>query len=179
MNISEVKTSTKIGDFSLLSRKKNKITLNYRLSGTSLTNDAPRVYLITQNNIIKKIGGSSSKGGIKATMNFYINAMTGSPGRPRFIIHLLIAEALAQGSNVSLHMITSPKVLSRVNGLFGSTKMKISSFQEMEALCKSDYYSKEKKYPDWNFKENNKSHPAKLEAQFMMYHKDRLKNKII
>src|SRR3989344_6660230 len=153
MNIKKVKTATKIGNFFLRSGHRNKIDLNYlpSLSRKFLTDDAARIYLVVQNGIIKKIGGSASKGGIKATMSFYVGAMTGSPGVPRFIGHLLIEKALRKKSKVELYMITSPKPLARVSGLFGYKKVPIASFKEMEDLCKSDYIAKEGRYPDWNF----------------------------
>ena len=176
MNIKEVKTAIKIGDFILRQNHKNKIDIRYlsNIDKKILTDNSARIYLITQNEIIKKIGGSIQKGGIKGTVNFYTGAMTGSPGRPRFILHLLIEEALKNGSRVMLYMITSPKTLAMVNGLFGAKKMKIASFKEMEDLCKSDYYSREKKYPDWNFQENHQPYPPELEKKFMTYHRKRL-----
>jgi len=103
--------------------------------------------------------------------------MTGSPGVPRFVTHLLIEEALKKGSKVKLFMITSPKTLARVNGLFGSKKVKIASFKEMENLCKSDYYSKEGRYPDWNFQENRQPYPTKLAKKHVLYHQKRLSKK--
>ncbi len=179
MNIKEVKTAIKIGDFVLKNNHRNKIDIKYlpNLDKKILIDDSARIYLIVQNGIIKKIGGSTSRGGIKATMMFYISAMTGSPGVPRFVIHLLIAEALNQRSKVELYMITSPKTLAKINGLFGSKEVEIASFKEMEDLCKSDYFSREKKYPDWNFQENNKPYPPKLAKQHVLYHQKRLKNK--
>jgi len=93
MNIKKVKTAIKIGDFVLRNdNTPNKINIEYlpNLGKDILEDDSARIYLIVVDGIIKKIGGSSSKGGIKATMSFYVNAMQGSPGRPRFIIHLLI-----------------------------------------------------------------------------------------
>ena len=59
-----------------------------------LNDDIARIYLFVVDRIIKKIGGSAGKGGIKSTMSFYVSSMTGSPGVPRFVIHLLIAEEL-------------------------------------------------------------------------------------
>ena len=157
MHIKDVKTAIKIGDFVLRKNGRNKIDIKYLpdLDNKILTDDSARIYLIVQDGIIKKIGGSTSKGGIKTTMIFYTSAMTGSPGVARFVVHLLIKQALMNKSKVELLMITSPKVLAKVSGLFGYKKVKIASFKEMEDLCKSDYYSKEKKYPDWNFQENN------------------------
>ncbi len=179
MNIKDVKTAIKIGDFVLRQNHRNKIDIKYspNLDKKILTDDSARIYLITQDMIIKKIGGSIQKKGIKGTLSFYIGAMTGSPGRPRFILHLLIEEALRSRSKLALYMITSPKKLAEVNGLFKSKKMKIASFKEMEDFCKSDYYSREEKYPDWNFQENRQPYPSELERKFMAYHRRRLRKK--
>lgn len=177
MNIKEVKTAKKIGNFILRNNHKNKINIEYlsEIDKKLLTDDSARVYLIVQDGIIKKIGGSACKGGIKNTISFYINAMTGSPGVPRFVLHLLIEEALRKKSIVELYMITSPKTLAKINGLFGSKKVLIASFKEMEDLCKKDYFYQEKKYPDWNYQENNESYPQRLAKKHNNYHKKRIK----
>ena len=179
MNIDKVKTAIKIGDFVLRENSPNKITINYNLDLDKkiLIDDSARVYLIVQDGLIKKIGGSAQKGGIVKTMSFYVGAMSGSPGVPRFVLHLLIEMALRNKSRVELYMITSPKTMATVNGLFGPKKMKIASFKEMENLCKSDYHSKEGCYPDWNFQENNDPYPPNLARQHNLYHKKRLKKK--
>ena len=174
MNIKDVKTAVKVGRFVLKQNHRNLITIEYILGNKELRDNAARVYLITQNGIIKKIGGSASKGGIKATMSFYVGAMTGSPGVPRFIGHLLIEKALRKKSKVELYMITSPKTLARVSGLFGYKKVPIASFKEMEDLCKSDYIAKEGRYPDWNFQENNDPYPGDLAQKHNLYHQHRL-----
>lgn len=125
MNIKEVKTAAKMGDFRLRDDgNRNKITIDYlsNVPKDALNDDRARVYLFVVDGIIKKIGGSSGKGGIKNTMNFYVSAMTGSPGVPRFVLHLLIAETLKRNERVELYMITSPKIPATVNGLFGSKK---------------------------------------------------------
>ena len=179
MDIKEVKTAIKVGDFVLKENHRNKIDIKYlpTISQKTLTDDTPRVYLFVVDGIIKKIGGSSGKGGIKSTMNFYVSAMTGSPGVPRFVIHLLIAEALQKKSKVELYMITSPKTMATIRGLFGEKKVEIASFKEMEDLCKSDYYSREKRYPDWNFQENHEPYPPELARQHVLYHQKRLDKK--
>ncbi|HDQ23166.1 MAG TPA: restriction endonuclease [Candidatus Uhrbacteria bacterium] len=81
MNIKDVKTATKVGDFVLKKGNRNKIGFQYSsdLDKKALSDDSARIYLITQDGIIKKIGGSIQKGGIKGTISFYIGAMTGSP----------------------------------------------------------------------------------------------------
>lgn len=181
MNIKDVKTAIKIGDFKLRRNHKNKIDIKYlpNLGNKILTDDSARIYLIVQDGVIKKIGGSASKGGIKATMTPHISAMTGSPGVPRFVAHLLIEKALRNKSKVELFIITSPKTLAKVSGLFGYKKVEIASFKEMENLCKSDYYSREKKYPDWNFQENRQPYPSELARKHNLYHRKRLRKKSI
>jgi hypothetical protein len=178
MQIASVTTAKKIADFSLLKNSKQKITISYLkdLDNKYLTDNAPRIYLIVSNGEIKKIGGSAQQGGIKGTMNFYVNALSGSPGVPRFVIHHLIAEELTENKKVELFMITSPPVKAKINGLFGSHVLMVSSFKEMENICKTDYFNLEKKYPDWNFQENRQPYPNNLAKLHNKFHNDRLSN---
>ena len=112
MNISEAKTAIKIGYFTLKENHRNKIDINYlpNINKDVLLDESPRIYLFVQDGIIRKIGGSAGKGGIKATISFYVTSMTRSPGVPRFIIHRLIERALRNKSKVELYIITSPRV---------------------------------------------------------------------
>ena len=181
MNIKDIKTAIKIADFVLRKNHRNKIDIRYlpNIDKKILTDNSARIYLIVQDGIIKKIGGSTSRGGIKATMNFYVSAMTGSPGVPRFVVHLLIEKALREKSKMELYMITSPKTMAKISGLFGYKRVAIASFKEMENLCKSDYYSVEQKYPDWNFQENHEPYPSELAKRHVSYHQKRLSKKSV
>jgi hypothetical protein len=178
LNITEAKNAVKIGEFGLRKNHANKIELKYgaQVPQSLLTDNAPRVYLFVVDGEIVKIGGSASKGGIKATMNFYVAAMQGSPGRPRFIIHLLIEEALKLGKAVSLWMIVSPSVLAPIYGLSRVENVEVSSFKEMEDLCKEEYFEREKSYPIWNFQENGAPYPKKFDELHNKYHANRLEN---
>jgi hypothetical protein len=180
VKIDEVKTAKKVGNFRLKEgRDSNKITIDYstgELTEEELKDDSPRVYLIVSNREIKKIGGSTSKGGIKATISFYINAMQGSPGPSRYIIHRLIERELRGGKEVELYIInSSEKATVKIPGLFGEEETEISSFKEMENRCKEDYFQREGEYPPWNFKENNESYPPDIYQEFLEYHTKRLK----
>ena len=178
MNISKIKTAKKVANFSLrLDNNPNKIKCDFlkEISLGYLNDSSPRVYLLTVDNIITKIGGSQQKGGIKGTMSFYVNAMQGSPGVARFVVHLLIHESLRNNQSVELFMIRSEKVLTNVPGLFKFSKIYVSGFKEMESLCKQDYYNIEKKYPIWNFQENGESYPKELSRLHNEYHQSRLK----
>lgn len=176
MQINQVKTARKVGDFVKKKSGPNLIDIKYVLPNSELIDDIPRIYLMTSNGIIKKIGGSASKGGIKATMSFYTNSQQGSPGVARFVLHHLIAEEIDAGNNVELFMITSPKVKAPVNGLFGAYEIAVASFKEMEDLCKKDYFEIEGKYPEWNFQENSMTYPSRLAKLHNDYHNNRLTN---
>ena len=180
MNINKVKTAIKIGDFVLYpEHRRNKIRTIYNpnLSDKVLKNESGRVYLFVVDGVIKKIGGSAGKGGIKSTLSFYTGSMTGSPGKPRFILHLLIRDELELGKKVEIFMIVSKKVIAPVSGLFDSENIEIGSFIEMEQKCRTDYYSSDGRFPDWNFKENNLEYPKKYSLEHLKYHKSRLSNK--
>ena len=178
MDISKVKTAVKIGDFILRNEDSpNHISIRYISSNEDLNHNLPRVYIITSNGEIKKIGGSSATGGIKATMNFYINARTGSPGPSRFIIHELIKRELEQNKQVELFVITSSSIKARVPGLFSYHIIDISSSKEMEKVCKDDFYKIENRYPDWNFQENKETYHSRYKDiynEYLQYHKNRI-----
>jgi hypothetical protein len=91
------------------------------------------------------------------------------------VIHLLIEKELRAGRSVELYIITSPRVNATINGFFGQEIMEISSFKEMENLCKSDYFKSEKRYPDWNFQENREAYPEAEAKLHNLYHENRLK----
>ena len=167
MHINKVKTAIKVGRF-VLQRDKTSNTL---------LDKSGRVYLFTDNGIIKKIGGSSSAGGIKSTLNMYTSSMTGSPGKPRFIIHLLIRDLLLLRKSVEVYMITSEIVNANVSGFFNIVKTEVAPFKEMEERCRQDYFRLEKRHPDWNFKENNEDYPNNYSMEHVKYHESRLKNK--
>ena len=128
-----------IGHFEL-THNQNRIKLIYNDYGESVkTLEHPRVYLFTSDDTIKKIGGSASKGGIKSTMSFYENAMSGSPGPVRFVVHNLIADELESGKIVKVYVIFSNGCDANVPGLFEQETMEVRAFKEMEDKCKFDY----------------------------------------
>jgi len=56
MNINEVKTAKKLGNFVLKQNHRNKININYlsTIDKRILQDDSPRIYLFVQDGIIKK-----------------------------------------------------------------------------------------------------------------------------
>lgn len=164
MKIKEVKTAFKVAD-AILDKKHAIRHIKFvfldeifdehgkKISKSILRDDSGRIYIIVSHGIIKKIGGSQCKGGIKTTMSFYQGGMQGGPSIRTFGIHLLIKEELEKGKKIEIYMITSKKIKMKVKGLFKEEYMKASSFKEMEDKCKKDYKGVEGKLPPWNFQE--------------------------
>lgn len=158
MNISSISTAIKVGTFKL-NTNGNKARLRVeweKLDNDVLKNDAGRVYILACNGVVKKIGGSVSKGGIKSTMSFYESANCGRPSIRSFGIQQLIYEEILLDRNVEIYMISSEQVSAPVKGLFGTEQLMISAFKEMEEKCLEDYVAIENKYPDWNYQESGK-----------------------
>jgi hypothetical protein len=122
-----------------------------------LADNAGRVYILCVDGIIKKIGGSVCKGGIKSTMSFYLSGNTGRPSIRSFGINMFMYDAISNGSKVEVYLINSQPVIAEVSGLFGTTTQTISAFKEMEEQCISDYITLTDEYPEWNYQEQGKA----------------------
>ena len=188
MNIKDVKTTFKIADVVLDKKhKQNHIKINFlpeiideeggKLEKSILKNNAGRVYIIVVDGIIKKIGGSQSKGGIKATLSFYQSAMQGGPSLRSYGIHLLITEALEKGKKVEIYMITSKSVKASVKGLFSEEKKNTNVFKEMENKCKEDYKKIEGDFPEWNYQERAVPWPKKIHESYVKFLTKRVKKR--
>ena len=158
MNISNVSTALKVGKVVLnTSKSKSNLKVEWEdLPASTLKSNAGRVYLLVVDGLIKKIGGSVGKGGIKTTMSFYVSGNTGRPSIRSFGINTLIHEALGDGKDVEVYIIQSEQVLAPVKGLFGTERSLVSAFKEMEDKCLSDYVTFTGSYPDWNYQEQAK-----------------------
>jgi hypothetical protein len=169
MLITKVKNAIKVADASLNSEGKLKFIWLPHVSRQTLSDSSGRVYIFVLDGAIKKIGGSQADGGIKKTMDPYATGDAGDPSESRFAANYEIKEALKNGHKIELFLITSPKVKARVNGLFSSKEIEVAPFQEMETMCKDDYQNSEGKYPDWNYKENNKRYPEEIKKEYVKY----------
>ena len=166
MNITEITTAHKVGQFTLNNRG-NKARLRVEWEDVNnLKDNAGRVYILVSNGVVKKIGGSVSKGGIKSTMSFYESGNCGRPSIRSYGINTLIFEEIVvHDRKVEIYMINSEMVQAPVTGLFGSSVMDISAFKEMEEKCIADYVSVEGSYPDWNYQEQGKAWEDHIQEQ--------------
>ena len=162
MNIDKVITAKKLGNVIKVENNPNKMwDVSWLVGEEILTDTSGRVYFITSNGIIKKIGGSQDKGGMKGTFAWYTNnALSGGPSVRTYGIHILVKEELDKGNLVEIYSIFSQKIEASVKGLFGEKIVKTNiDFKTMENMCKDDYISVMGDYPEWNFQERGDKWP--------------------
>tara|TARA_A100001011_G_C14034689_1_gene725183 strand:+ start:35 stop:544 length:510 start_codon:yes stop_codon:yes gene_type:complete len=159
MNISQVKTASKVAEFISRNNNKNKISVNWFVDKTIQKDNRARVYLIVVDDEIYKIGGSISKGGIKNTLSSYTSSMGGTASQNRYCLQLLIREELDKNKSVEVYLIQVKEVKGIVSGLFEVHEQFISPFKPMEDRCLADYFKFHNTYPKWNFQERGEKLP--------------------
>ena len=121
MEINKVTTAKKVGEIVLRNEDNPNLIKPLWVNPKSelFKDNNGRVYFLVINGMIYKIGGSLCKGGIKSTIRSYTDCMKGGPSDRSYIIHYLIYRELVKGHKVEIYMITSPKVMAPVTGLYG------------------------------------------------------------
>ena len=131
MKIKDAKMAFKIADVKAIdnSTKLNFIYLNNLLdeNGKSLPNNIltknySRVYIIVVDGIIKKIGASEDKGGIKNTLNIYKDGgIKGRPSIRSFGIWYFLYSNVLQGKKIEFYMIYHENIEMEIKGLLKKT----------------------------------------------------------
>lgn len=177
MDIREVKTSFKIMEAKLLNNdeilfnylEKIKDENNILLDKNILKSKFSRVYIITVNKEIYKIGSSEDKGGIKGTLSIYRDGgIKGRPSIRSYGIYRFILEELRKGNKVEFYMVYQNPIDLKVKGLFGfaATKKVNISAKYLEESCLSDYRLRNNnKFPKWNLQEQGLSWPKEIKLR--------------
>jgi hypothetical protein len=160
LNIKEVKTAVKVANIV----QDNGQSPSYWKpewvgDRETIKDNSGRVYIIVSDGIIKKIGGSQSKGGIINTISSYKGGLAGKPSIRTYGINVLITEEMKAGRKVEIWMIQSPVIQAPVKGLFSEDTIDVAAFKEMENKCVLDYKNITGDYPEWNFQESGKKWP--------------------
>jgi|TARA_R110002074_G_C12207084_1_gene635919 hypothetical protein len=173
ITIESVKTAIKIGSCVAYSGKCKRLwQMNWdKAHLDKIKSNAGRIYLIVSRSgdlgIIKKIGKSECKGGMKNTFAFYQGGLGGSPSIRTFGIHKLIADEIEKQNEVEVWGIWSKPVKVQVPGLFDTTEMFVTpSIHCMEDKCRMDYHKNMGEYPPWNFQERGESWPEDVQVSY-------------
>ena len=165
MNINEVKNFTKVADIILDKYSKKFFNVEWIIEHKKFCqNVVDRIYIITENDIIKKIGGSACKGGLQKTILTYRDSSKG--GKPSIRttgVPLLINNSLKNGNKIAIYGMLGEKSMQKIKGLFEEKYMFVTAnYKHSEMECLSDYKKICKKFPEWNFQENNEEWPEHI-----------------
>lgn len=189
MLISQVKTAFKIADVEYVH---NSTKLNFKylknivdengnpLPKDFLSKNYARVYLIVVDGIIKKIGSSQDKGGIKGTLSIYRDGgIKGRPSIRSFGIWYFLYHTILQNHKIEFYMIYHEDFETNVKGLFGYHKVKNASIncKLIEECCIADFKSIENKLPDWNVQEQGMDWPPEVKKEHSQITHKSLKRK--
>lgn len=121
-----------------------------------LKRKATRVYIMTEDGIIKKIGGSLQKGGIKNTLLMYEGGDAGTPSISRFNVNNIMKEGISNNKKYEIYILPVLDTITiTLKGMFTEEVTQVNpSYKELEALCLKEYKNIESKYPDWNKQES-------------------------
>ena len=160
-----------IGNFFAKNEGPNLIGFNYSASREILSKKNGRVYFFIESKDgvkkILKIGKSSAKSGIKGTLTFYSDALSGTPGQNRFCMHYMIREKIDSGSVIEVYSIFSKSISTEITAFNTSVKVEIPlDMTYVEKLYLDDYKSNFGNFPDWNFQENSEKLPNNLMESF-------------
>jgi flagellar biosynthesis GTPase FlhF len=174
LTIESVKTAIKIGTCVHYTGKANRLwCMNWDSDHMNkVKSDAGRIYLIVSREeggegVIKKIGKSECKGGMKNTFGFYEGGLGGSPSIRTFGIHHLISTEIKEEKTIEIWGIWSKPVKVQVPGLFDVTEMMVTpSIHCMEDACRNDYKKIMGEYPPWNFQERGAPWPEDVQIAY-------------
>ncbi len=174
LTIESVKTAIKIGTCAAYTGAAKRLwSMNWDNNHLNkIKSNAGRIYLIVSrtqdgNGVIKKIGKSECRGGMKNTFAFYQGGLGGSPSIRTFGIHKLIADEIEKQNKVEIWGIWSKPVKVQVPGLFEITEMfETPSIHCMEDACRNDYKKIMGEYPPWNFQERGTPWPEDVQVAF-------------
>lgn len=167
LKIENIENIVYIGDIVKYPNLKRKWKMIYKCDKITQMKENGRIYLIIIDNEIYKIGSSESKGGIKNTLSSYEFGLGGSPSLRTFGIHLLIQEQLDMNKEIKIYALFVEPIKLKMQG-FSTMIEKITfpKIKDMEELCREDYKKVYKKYPNWNFQENNQQFPEHIKLKF-------------
>lgn len=116
-----------------------------------------RVYIITSDKEIIKIGSSASVGGVDSTIQFYCDGGLGGSSSPRTIgCFLYLYKECLNNKTVEIYIMLHEPIITIVPSINGNVELPINvQSTEWESIVKNEYKSVCGKYPILNKQENH------------------------
>lgn len=159
MNINHVTNAKRVGQIGLHQTHDKKLTLvtDPKITRQDLRDDTGRVYFLTVNGVIKKIGGSQSKGGIQATIAAYLGGFAHGMSPRSYCVWNFCRRETVAGNLVEFYFILAPTTVAQVPTMNGFIEQKIAvDYHQIETACVKEYVETMKAYPYLNMQESGK-----------------------
>jgi len=138
----------------------NKLSLNTTCLKEYRKNPRGRLYILTNNSKIVKIGGSQDKGGIEATISAYFRGDIGKTESMRnYAICKYMKQELLAGNRLEVYFLLLPIVeveIPTFNGKKYKKEIPID-FHTVEKEFVDEYHKINGVYPDLNIQESNRT----------------------
>ena len=164
-----------VGEFIKNDNVPNLISFNWEIKGDVTKDKSGRIYFFvevdsTKTKKIIKIGKSNDKKGIKGTLSFYTNTLSGSPSITRFSVHHLIRKKLDDNKSILVFTKFVESVKSTVFGLTSKKDIFVPldvTYYEKQYL--DDFKEIFETYPEWNFQESGNKLPIYLVENYAKF----------
>lgn len=159
MNISHVTNAKRVGEIGLSSTHDKKLTLKTdpNITRDELRNDTGRVYFLTVDGEIQKIGGSQSKGGIQATIAAYLGGFAKGMSPRSYCGWNFCRQQVSAGKKVEFYFILAPMTTAQIPTMNGFKEVEIAlDFHQIETACVQEYLAVEGDYPYLNMQESGR-----------------------
>lgn len=159
MLIRQVKNAQRVGHLIIREDHDKKLALitDKKITKEQLRNNTGRVYFLTVDGVIEKIGGSQSKGGIQATIAAYLAGFSKGMSPRSYCGWNFCRKNILAGKKVEFYFILAPMTTARIPSMSTWKEVEIATdFHQIETACVEEYKSKEGKFPYLNMQESGK-----------------------
>jgi len=157
INVNDIEGFKKFGFFKLNNRR-SKTLWDFKSYDNMKNETGSHIYIIAVNDIIKKIGASANKDGIKKVAG-YSCGNQGQPSDRTTGIHYYIGRELLNKNKVSFWFKICSKAIAELHDLFGNVYNENCSIdpkiQENKYL--NSYHKLCGKFPEWNMQEQGRN----------------------
>ena len=160
MNISSVTNAQRVGQIVLHSSHPQKLAFlpDAKIALTDkLKDNTGRVYFITIDGKIDKIGGSQCKGGIQGTIAAYLGGFAPGMSPRSYCGWNYIRQAIKAGKTVEFYCIWAPTITAQIPTMNSVKSLQIPvDYHSIETDCVQEYLQTEGEYPYLNVQESGR-----------------------
>lgn len=159
MHITTVTNAKRVGSIRLNPNHDQKLALELdsALSREDLRSNVGRVYFLTVDGVIKKIGGSQCKGGIQGTIAAYLGGYAPGMSPRSYCGWNYIRQHVINASEVEFYFILAPMTKALIPGMSTYREVHIPvDFHQIENACVQEFLQHESQYPELNVQESGR-----------------------